>query len=142
MRPLKVLILQDNPFQLMTLHQMLNAFRIFDVLTAESVEAARRSLAKCGAIDVAICELFKDECSGLELIRDLAKKREAQALIMLSCAPSHVIETAMSLAREEGLKVLGCLPNPVTPQGLELLLASYQMPSFRSCGDISYDVST
>ena len=72
MRPLKVLILQDNPFQLMTLHQMLNAFRIFDVLTAESVEAARRSLAKCGAIDVAICELFKDECSGLELIRDLA----------------------------------------------------------------------
>ena len=142
MRPLKVLILQDNPFQLTVLHQMLNAFRIFDVLTAQSVASARQSLVRRGAIDVAICELFREELPGLELIRELAIKQEAQALIMLSCAPSHVIETAMSLAREEGLKVLGCLPNPVTPQGLELLLASYQTPSFRSCGDISYDMAT
>lgn len=36
---MKVLILEDNPFQLMVLHQMLNAFRIFDVLAAESVES-------------------------------------------------------------------------------------------------------
>ena len=142
MRPLKVLILQDNPFQLMTLHQMLNAFRIFDVLTAESVEAARRSLAKCGAIDVAICELFKDECSGLELIRELAKKREARALIILSCAPLHVIDSAACLARKEGLKVLGCLPNPVTPRGLEQLLTSYQAPRFGFGDDISYDIAT
>lgn len=139
MRPLKVLILQDNPFQLMALHQMLNTFRVFDVLTAESVESARRSLAKRGAIDVAICELFRDEHSGLELIRELATKREAQALIILSCAPLHVIDTAMCLARKEGLKVLGCLPNPVTPQGLGLMLASYQTPSLCFYDDISYD---
>ncbi|KPX15389.1 Response regulator/EAL domain protein [Pseudomonas amygdali pv. dendropanacis] len=31
---LKVLILEDHPFQLMALHQMLNANQVFDVLAA------------------------------------------------------------------------------------------------------------
>ena len=50
MQPLKVLILEDNPFQLMVLHQMLNAFRIFDVLAAQNVASARNSLAGAGPL--------------------------------------------------------------------------------------------
>ncbi len=42
MRALRILILEDNPFQLMALHQMLNANGVFDVLTAENVESARQ----------------------------------------------------------------------------------------------------
>ncbi len=126
MRPLKVLILEDNPFQLMVLHQMLNTFRIFDVLVAQSVESARRSLAKRGAIDVAICDLYVDGLSGMELIRELAVKREASALIILSCAAPHILEQAVNTARQDGLKVLGCLPKPVTISGLGRLLDSYQ----------------
>ncbi|WP_300730233.1 response regulator [Pseudomonas sp.] len=126
MRSLKVLILEDNPFQLMVLHQMLNAFHIFDVLVAESVESARSSLAKRGAIDVAICDLFLEGVSGLELIHELALKREAQALIILSCAAPHILEKVAYAARQEGLEVLGCLSKPVTLAGLELLLNGYQ----------------
>lgn len=126
MRSLKVLILEDNPFQLMVLHQMLNAFHIFDVLVAESVESARSSLAKRGAIDVAICDLFLEGVSGMELIRELALKREAQALIIVSCAAPHILERAACAARQEGLEVLGCLSKPVTPAGLEQLLKGYQ----------------
>ena len=126
MRSLKVLILEDNPFQLMVLHQMLNAFHIFDVLVAESVESARSSLAKRGAIDVAICDLFLEGVSGLELIHELALKREAQALIILSCAAPHILEKAAYAARQEGLEVFVCLSKPVTLAGLELLLNGYQ----------------
>ena len=125
MRSMKVLILEDNPFQLMVLHQMLNAFRIFDVLAAESVESARCSLAKFGGIDLAICDLHLEGLSGLELIRELATKREAQALIILSCAAPHVVESAVRTAREEGLEVLGYLPKPVTVNGLGRLLDAY-----------------
>ena len=125
MRSMKVLILEDNPFQLMVLHQMLNAFRIFDVLAAESVESARRSLAKCEGIDLAICDLHLEGLSGIELIRELATKREAQALIILSCAAPHVVESAVRTAREEGLEVLGYLPKPVTVNGLGRLLDAY-----------------
>ena len=125
MRSMKVLILEDNPFQLMVLHQMLNAFRIFDVLAAESVESARCSLAKCGGIDLAICDLHLEGLPGVELIRELATKREAQALIILSCAAPHVVESAVRTAREEGLEVLGYLPKPVTVNGLGRLLDAY-----------------
>ncbi|MFP3518532.1 response regulator [Pseudomonas sp. SIMBA_077] len=124
---MKVLILEDNPFQLMVLHQMLNAFRIFNVLAAESVESARCSLDKCGGIDVAICDLHLEGLSGEDLIRELAVKGDAQALIILSCAAPHVVESAMRTAREEGLEVLGYLPKPVTVNGLGRLLEVYNM---------------
>ena len=135
MLPMKVLILEDNPFQLMALHQMLNAFRIFDVLTAESVDAARNALARRGAIDVAICDLYMDGESGLELISELALKRNATALIILSAAAPHIVEMAASMARKQGLMVLGCLPKPVTIGGLGQLLDSYRRPRSRALGD-------
>ena len=125
MRPLKVLILEDNPFQLMVLHQMLNAFRIFDVLTAESVDSARHSLLNRGAIDVAICDLYMEGPSGLQLIRELALKRDATALI---------ISSAARMARRHGLEVLGCLPKPVTVAGLGQLLDLYRQ-SHRCTGE-------
>lgn len=126
MRPLKVLILEDNPFQLMVLHQMLNAFRIFDVVTAESVDSARDSLLRRGAMDVAICDLYMEGVSGLELINELAQKRSATALIILSAAAPQVVEMAARMARRQGLKVLGCLSKPVSMGGLGQLLDSYQ----------------
>ena len=126
MRPLKVLILEDNPFQLMVLHQMLNAFRIFDVVTAESVDSARDSLLRRGAMDVAICDLYMEGVLGLELINELAQKRSATALIILSAAAPQVVEMAARMARRQGLKVLGCLSKPVSMGGLGQLLDSYQ----------------
>ena len=131
MRSLKVLILEDNPFQLMVLHQMLNAFRIFDVLTAQSVDSARESLLKSGAIDVAICDIYMDGPSGFELINELARQRSARAVIILSSAAPPVIEMAALMARKQGLKVLGCLPKPVSLGGLGQLLESYE----RTCSN-------
>ena len=135
MQPLKVLILEDNPFQLMVLHQMLNAFRIFDVLAAQNVASARNSLARRGAIDVAICDLYMDGESGLKMISELALKGNATALIILSAAAPDVIEMAACMARRLGLKVLGCLPKPVTIGGLGQLLDLYQRPPMRAAGD-------
>ncbi|UXL37690.1 MULTISPECIES: response regulator [Pseudomonas] len=132
MRPLKVLILEDNPFQLMVLHQMLNAFRIFDVLTAVSVDCARNSLLKSGGIDVAICDLNMQGASGLELISELALKRKASALIILNATEPQVVEMAVCMARKQGLKVLGCLPKPVTIGGLGQLLESYRSSFLRT----------
>ena len=128
MQTLKVLILENNPFQLMMLHKMLNAFRIFDVLTAESVDSARNSLTRRGAIDVAICNLHMEEESGLELISELALKRNGTALIILGAASPGVVEKAASMARMQGIKVLGCLPRPVVIGRLAQLLDSYQKP--------------
>ena len=114
MRSLNVLILEDNPFQLMALHQMLNANGVFNVRTAETVDAARQSLESKGAVDIAICDLYLEQGDGLELIREMAERRQAQVLILLSNAEPDVLEGVAHMARQLGLNVLGCLPKPAS----------------------------
>ncbi|MET3050909.1 EAL domain-containing response regulator [Pseudomonas alkylphenolica] len=125
MHSLKVLILEDHPFQLMALHQMLNANGVFDVLTAESVESACQTLSRRGRVDIAICDLQMDGADGLALIRHLAESGLAAAVVILSAAEPCVIESVGALARQLGLNVLGCVPKPATSLVLHELLRRY-----------------
>ena len=126
MRSLNVLILEDNPFQLMALHQMLNANGVFNVLTAENVETARQSLDSKGPVDIAICDLYLEQGDGLELIRELAERRLAQVLVLLSNAEPDVLEGVANMARQMGLKVLACLPKPASATLIGQVLADCQ----------------
>ncbi|MFK8331621.1 EAL domain-containing protein [Pseudomonas sp. BJa5] len=125
MHSLTVLVLEDHPFQLMALHQMLNANGVFDVLTAESVEAACQTLSRRGRVDIAICDLQMDGTDGLALIRHLADNDLAAALIILSGAEPCVIDSVGELARQLGLNVLGCLQKPANSLVLLQLLRRY-----------------
>ena len=125
-RSLKVLILEDHPFQLMALHQMLNANQVFDVLTADSVEAARLSLLSRGPVDIAICDLQMDGPDGLDLIRHLAQDKQANALIVLSSTDQCVLEGVAQLALSQGLEVLGCLQKPTCAAALHELIEVYE----------------
>ncbi|WP_166360061.1 EAL domain-containing response regulator [Pseudomonas akapageensis] len=125
MQSLKVLILEDHPFQLMALHQMLNANGVFDVLTAESVESACRSLERRGRVDVAICDLQMPDADGLALIQHLANEGLAGALIVLSGAERNVLDNVSQLARQLGLRVLGSLQKPACAASLRKLLEQY-----------------
>lgn len=125
MHSLKVLILEDHPFQLMALHQMLNANGVFDVLTAESVDSAKHMLARRGAVDVAICDLYLEGADGLALIHHLAREKLASALIVLSDAEPVLLERVGELARQLGLKLLGTVRKPASSAILHRLLARY-----------------
>lgn len=125
MHTLKVLILEDSPFQLMAVHQMLNASGVFDVLTAESVDAALQSLERRGPVDIAICDLQLEEGDGLQLIRHLARHRQAAALIILSSLARGVLDSVGQLARHLGLRVLGVLEKPANLAVLHDLLQRY-----------------
>ena len=122
---LNVLILEDNPFQLMALHQMLNANQVFNVLAADSVAAAQQSLANRGRVDIAICDLQMDGPDGLEMIRHLAETRQARAVIILSSTDTSVLDGAAHLARQQGLWVLGSLAKPASATALRKLLEVY-----------------
>ncbi|MDR0279888.1 MAG: EAL domain-containing response regulator [Paucimonas sp.] len=126
MHSLKVLILEDHPFQLMALHQMLNANGVFDVLAAESVSCATQMLARRGPVDVAICDLYMDGPDGLALIRHLAEQRLASALIVLSDAEPALLDTIADLTPQLGLRLLGCLRKPASGATLHRLLSDYR----------------
>ncbi|KPW71376.1 EAL domain-containing protein [Pseudomonas cannabina] len=122
---LKVLILEDHPFQLMALHQMLNANQVFDVLAAESVAVAKQPLESRGPVDIAICDLQMDGPDGLEMIRFLAENAQAKALIILSSSATCVLEGVAQLALARGLHVLGYLQKPASAAALCELLETY-----------------
>ncbi|EGH41032.1 EAL:response regulator receiver, partial [Pseudomonas syringae pv. pisi str. 1704B] len=122
---LKVLILEDHPFQLMALHQMLNANQVFDVLVADSVEVARLSLQSRGPVDIAICDLQMEGPDGLELIRFMAENGLARALIIVSCSAACVLEGVAQLALAQGLNVLGYMQKPASAGALYELLEAY-----------------
>lgn len=126
MRSPKVLILEDHPFQMMALHQMLNANHVYDVLTADSVDAAKCSLDKRGSVDIAICDLQMDGPDGLDFIRHLAETGQARALLVLSSTAVDVIEGVGQLAHRQGLEVLGCLQKPLSATALSELLATWR----------------
>lgn len=125
MHSLKVLILEDHPFQLMALHQMLNANGVFDVLVAESVAAAMQMLERRGPVDVAICDLYMDGPDGLALIRYLAQHRLASAVIVLSDAEPALLDNIAELAPQLGLRLLGCVQKPASGALLHRLLSDY-----------------
>ena len=126
MHSLKVLVLEDSPFQLMAMHQMLNACSVFDVLTAESVEVACQCLENRGAVDIAVCDLQMDGKDGLAFIRHLAGTRLAKAVIICSSVERSLLDNVAQLARQQGLWVLGVLSKPASPATLHPLLDAYQ----------------
>ena len=125
MRSLKVLVLEDSPFQLMAIHQMLNASGVFNVLTADTLEAAEASLANRGPVDIAICDLQLDKGDGVDLINHLARERLAHALIILSSTERRRLDGAAQSARQQGLHVLAALQKPASASVLHCLLQAY-----------------
>ena len=125
MRSLKVLILEPNPFQLMALHQMLNAVGIYDVLTAPSLASALCSLGHRGAVDIAICDPQLKGGDGLALIHHFAAHHEARALILLGSVAQSLLSDLEPVLRQQRLRLLGRLQTPVSAVLMRGLLDSY-----------------
>ena len=127
MRSLKVLVLEDSPFRLMAIHQMLNASGVYDVLTADNIHGARGSLTRRGAVDIAICNVQMEEGDTRNLIEHLAKNRLAQAIILLGCSGQARLDLTACHARSLGLEVLASLPKPAPASVLHSLLEQYSL---------------
>jgi len=129
MRTLKILILEHNPFQMMALHQMLNAIGVYDVLAAPSLRVAQRSLARRGTVDIAFCSPQLRGGEGLALIRHLVEQREAQSLVLLGNVASSVMPAVTALLAEREVQLLGHLHTPVSAVLMRRLLDIYLMES-------------
>lgn len=134
MRSLKVLIFEPNPFQLMALHQMLNAVGIYDVLTAPSLASAMCSLGHRGAVDIAICDPQLKGGEGLALIRHLAVEQEARALILLGSVAASLLGDLEPLLYEHRLRLLGRLQTPVSAVLMRGLLDNYLLTPLQPVG--------
>jgi CheY-like chemotaxis protein len=124
--PLRVLLLDDDPFMLSLLEDMLDDVSpqpgSLDVASAPSAKAALALLAQ-GARDLLVCDLSMPDMDGIEFLRLVAETDYRGTVVLLSGMDAGVLRAAERLAMAQGLTILGACKKPVAPAELGDLVA-------------------
>ena len=124
--PLRVLLLDDDPFQLAMLEDMLEEMGAFDIATATHAEAALAML-KDNPPELMVCDLSMPDMDGIEFLRHVAEDGYNGTVVLLSGMESGVLKAAERLAMAQGLTILGACAKPVAPVELADLVALARM---------------
>ncbi|RMQ43237.1 Response regulator receiver [Pseudomonas cichorii] len=121
---LRILLVEDHPFQLIATQILLNNqgyFLLTPALNAPEAMAAMERSAQ--PYDLLLCDQCLPEHLGFDLI-DQAYQQGfiRQAIVLSGLDPSHLQELEQQ-ALERGLPLLGCLSKPLHGPDLSRLLA-------------------
>lgn len=121
---LRILLVEDHPFQLIATQILLNNqgyFLLTPALTAvEAVAAMERSPEP---YDLLLCDQCLPDLPGFELITRAFERGHVRKAIVLSGLCDSVLENIEQTAQEQGLPLLGCLTKPLHGPDLARLLA-------------------
>ena len=118
-----VLVVDDDPVVLMQMKQMLAGIGVAEVLTARNgVEAILLMNRRTQRLEVVVCDLNMPEMDGVEMIRRFGQSGFRGGLILMSGADEQLLTTVGKLAELQGLKVLGQIHKPATPDTMRELL--------------------
>ncbi len=119
----RVLVIDDQEHVRRWVRRVLNGMGFAEISEAEDGRAALAMVTAPGAaFDLIVCDLKMPNTDGIELIRAFSAMRLDADVVLLSMEPERVLETSALLAQEQGLRVLGALAKPLTPEKLEPLL--------------------
>lgn len=114
--PLRVLIVDDDPFLLELITEMLAALGEFDVRTEADARRALKALDS--SPQLLICDLSMPEMDGIEFMHAAALAGFAGKVLLLSGMDSGIRMAAEHLGRAHGLKIIGAYRKPITKQQL------------------------
>ncbi len=128
-----LLVVDDDPVVLQQMAAMLATLGVKEVLTANSgAEALERVKAHNGGLEALVCDLNMPGMDGVELIRRFGRSGYRGGLILMSGADEKVLSTVGKLADLQGLRVLGQVQKPVTPEQMTGLLTRRNPPRTRN----------
>jgi EAL domain-containing protein (putative c-di-GMP-specific phosphodiesterase class I) len=122
---LRVLIVDDEPFQLKLLSRQLGKLGVEQITSRQHAgEALDMLRADPSAFDLVCCDLQMPGMDGVEFIRHLGSVGYGGGLVLISGEDSRIVQTAERLARAHAIQVLGALQKPVSPEQLATVLVS------------------
>ena len=122
----KVLILDDEPFMLKLLSQMLAMQGFKSVTSCDSGNTALDWVDQPDhSPDLILCDLNMPGMDGIEFVRKLVEHRYAGSLIVVSGEDERVLKTAEKLVKAHQINVLGHLQKPVAPGELGEMLKKW-----------------
>jgi len=123
---LSVLVAEDHDFQRQMLVQALRSLRVGRIAEARDGQEALDHLNKTDArTDITICDLDMPNMDGMELIRRITETGTRSSLIVTSALDGALIASVGTMARAYGIRLLGAIEKPVTPDKLRMLIARH-----------------
>ncbi|WP_118133665.1 EAL domain-containing protein [Oceanicella sp. SM1341] len=117
---LTVLVVDDEPFMRSLVTRLLEVMGARSVLTCEDGRAALEN--DIAGVDLVLCDLNMPGMDGPEFLRRLAEAGFGGSVVLMSGEDARILDTAVALARAHGLRVLGALAKPITPDALRAML--------------------
>jgi EAL domain-containing protein (putative c-di-GMP-specific phosphodiesterase class I)/CheY-like chemotaxis protein len=120
---LKFLAVEDHEFQRGMLLKMLARLGATQVSTAADGYAALEIVMSPGAcIDIIISDLDMPGMDGLEFMRHVGEAHIPVAIILASALESVLLDSVETMTRAYGVKILGVIQKPITPEKLAALI--------------------
>jgi CheY-like chemotaxis protein len=120
---LRILLVEDHPFQLMATQYLLNSYGFHQLTSAYNAESALRLMQQAKLpFEILLCDQCLPDLQGLELIDRASRHGFIQKAIILSGLTPNELDDLKKQANERGLPLLGYLTKPLNHWELKTLL--------------------
>lgn len=121
---LRVLVIDDDPFQVEILNELLRSIGIRQTTQASGGQAALQAIltTKSTPFDLMLTDLHMPGMDGFEFMAAVAESGFKGALIIVSGQTSDVLHSASLVARLRRFNLLGMLSKPVEKAALAALV--------------------
>ncbi|CAM2985844.1 Response regulator receiver domain-containing protein [Pseudomonas gessardii] len=125
-RQLRILLVEDHPFQLLAIQSLLKSFGFTQLTPAENAEQAIKLMRTTEVpFDVMLCDQCLPDLTGLELVEIASHAGFVKSAVLLSGLPALELEYLKTLAIKRDLRLLGYLAKPLNKEAwIELISQS------------------
>ncbi|ARP85107.1 EAL domain-containing response regulator [Bordetella genomosp. 9] len=126
---LRVLVVEDHPFQRLAAEALLHELGVRTVISAEGGVLAADILSSA-SFDVVLCDIQMPEGNGPELIAELHRRGQDAFVgipptwIWMSALAADILESHRALARAAGIARVHALRKPLSTEAVEEILSS------------------
>ncbi|KMT53062.1 response regulator [Pseudomonas fildesensis] len=120
---LRLLLVEDHPFQLLATQCLLNSFGFDQLSLAENAEQAIRLMTQAEEpFDIMLCDQCLPDLPGLELVEIASRRGFIVGAILLSGLPTLELENLNNQALRRNLPLIGYLSKPLNRDELMTLI--------------------
>ncbi|MBD9458591.1 response regulator [Pseudomonas sp. PDM05] len=120
---LRILLVEDHPFQLIATQCLLKSFGFTQQTLAENAEQAVRQMSRSETpFDLLLCDQCLPDLPGLELVEIASRRGFISAAVLLSSLPLLELSKLYIQAQQRRLPLLGYLSKPLNGDELSALL--------------------
>lgn len=120
---MRVLVIDDDSFQLEFLPEVLKTLGLLDISVASSGEQALSSIAQSAPFDLILVDLYMPGMDGFQFMEALGKRGFKGSMILISGQSSSVLRSAELVAQLRRFNLLGALSKPADRAALEQLIS-------------------